>query len=104
MGRKLALEVKNYIKEWCPNGTLGRMSFVGHSLGGIIIRAALPHLTEFKHKMYTFLSLSSPHLGYMYNSSKVVDAGRIILIFNKYKKYLFLIFFRYLDFIEDEKE
>lgn len=69
------MEVKSYIKEWCPNNSLGRLSFVGHSLGGIIIRAALPHLNEFRQKMYTFLSLSSPHLGYMYNCSKVVDAG-----------------------------
>lgn len=29
--------------------------------------------------MYTFFSLSSPHLGYMYNSSKVIDAGIWVL-------------------------
>lgn len=53
-----------------------RLSFIGHSLGGIIIRAALPHLTEFKNKMYTFMTLSTPHLGYMYNSSSLIDAGK----------------------------
>jgi hypothetical protein len=32
-------------------------------MGGIIIRAALPHLSEFKERMHTFITLSSPHLG-----------------------------------------
>jgi len=52
------------------------VSFVGHSLGGLIIRAALPLLEgELKDKFYTYMSLSSPHLGYMYNSNKLFDAG-----------------------------
>ena len=54
---------------------LARISFVGHSLGGLIIRAALPHLEEFKDKFFTYMSLSSPHMGYMYNSNKLFDAG-----------------------------
>ena len=32
-------------------------------MGGIIVRAALPHLEKFKDKMYSFITLSSPHLG-----------------------------------------
>jgi hypothetical protein len=44
-------------------------------LGGLIIRAALPHLEEYKDKFYTYISLSSPHLGYMYNSNTLFNAG-----------------------------
>ncbi len=29
--------------------------------------------------MYTYISLSSPHLGFLYNSSKIIDAGMWIL-------------------------
>lgn len=29
--------------------------------------------------MHTFISLSSPHLGYLYNSSSLIDAGIAIL-------------------------
>jgi len=54
---------------------LARISFIGHSLGGLTIRAALPHLEEYKDKFYTYISLSSPHLGYMYNNNKLFDAG-----------------------------
>jgi len=44
-------------------------------LGGLIIRAALPHLKEYKDNFHTFLSLSTPHLGLLYGESSLVDAG-----------------------------
>ena len=84
MGERLANEVRQYIQSFCPVSCLARISFIGHSLGGIIIRAALPHLEEFKDKFYTYMSLSSPHLGYMYNSSKLFDAG--MWFFKKWRK------------------
>jgi len=67
MGERLASEVKNYIMSFCPVSCLAKLSFIGHSLGGVIIRAALPHLSEFSSKFYTYISLGSPHLGYMYS-------------------------------------
>ena len=75
MGVRLAQEVMNFITEWCPNRSLGRLSFIGHSMGGLIIRAALPYLENYASKMHMYISFSSPHLGYMYNSSKIIDAG-----------------------------
>ena len=73
MGVRLADEVKKYIQQFCPITCLSRISFIGHSLGGLIIRAALPHLVEFKDKFYTYISLSSPHLGYMYNKGQLFN-------------------------------
>jgi triacylglycerol esterase/lipase EstA (alpha/beta hydrolase family) len=52
-----------------------RISFIGHSLGGLILRAALPFLPEYADKMYTFITMGSPHLGYLYNSSTLIEAG-----------------------------
>lgn len=44
---------------------LGSVSFVCHSIGGLIARAAVPLLpTEIRHKLHTYISFSSPHLGY----------------------------------------
>jgi hypothetical protein len=63
---------------------LFRISLIGFILGGIIFRAYLVHLEEYKNKMYTFISLSSPHLGFMYNSNKIIDAG--IWILKRWKK------------------
>lgn len=84
MGLKLANEIQTFINETCPSNFIGRMSFIGYSLGGVIIRACLPHLEQYADKMFTYFSLSSPHLGYMYNSSKIIEAG--IWILKKWKK------------------
>ena len=76
MGKNLAIEVTSLINE---QSVPFKISFIGHSLGGIIIRASLPHLSKYKDMMFSYISLSSPHLGYMYNSSTLIDAGiRII--------------------------
>lgn len=54
-------------------------SFVGHSLGNIIIRSALTHpeMRPFLDKIHTFLSLSGPHLGMLYPTSSLVSTGKI---------------------------
>lgn len=72
MGCRLANEIKNYITEFFPPGSLEHLSFIGHSLGGVIIRAALPRLLDFKDKFHTFITFSSPHLGYKVNASSVI--------------------------------
>jgi len=79
MGAKLAEEVQSYIRESCPGSQLGRLTFIGHSLGGLIIRAALPHLDRYKDKMHGFMTLCSPHLGYMYKTTKVFSTGMWLL-------------------------
>uniref|UniRef100_A0A146MGZ2 Protein FAM135A n=6 Tax=Lygus hesperus TaxID=30085 RepID=A0A146MGZ2_LYGHE len=63
-----------------------RISFVGHSLGNIIIRAAIarPQLKHLLPRLHTFLSLSGPHLGTLYNSSGLVNMGMWFM--QKWKK------------------
>lgn len=68
-----------YIRESCPGHNLARITFIGHSLGGLIIRAALPYLEKFKDKMHGFLTLCTPHLGYMYKCGKMFNAGMWVL-------------------------
>jgi hypothetical protein len=66
--------VRVYIDKNCA-GQIEKLSFVCFSLGGLIARASFPLLMSFKDKFHTFLTLGSPHLGYMYNSSKLLDTG-----------------------------
>ena len=79
MGKKLASEVKSYIKEWNNGLIFKKISFIGHSIGGVIIRAALPNLEEFKDKFWLYLSLSSPHLGYVFSDSTLIKTGMWVL-------------------------
>ena len=79
MGKKLAAEVKSYIKEWNNGLIFKKISFIGHSIGGVIIRASLPNLEEFKDKFWLYLSLSSPHLGYSFSDSTLIKTGIWVL-------------------------
>lgn len=63
-----------YLSESCVSSAC---SFIGHSLGNIIIRSVLtrPRFRCYLPKLHTFLSLSGPHLGTLYNNSTLVSTG-----------------------------
>lgn len=75
MGKRLSQEVLTFISQYCAGDKLDKISFIGYSLGGCIVRAALPHLHSFRDKFHAFVSLSSPHLGYLYNKGKLFSTG-----------------------------
>ncbi|KAJ8264698.1 hypothetical protein GJAV_G00152720 [Gymnothorax javanicus] len=84
MTDRLLDEIVQYIQLY--NLTISRISFVGHSLGNLIIRSVLtrPRFKQYLKKLYTFLSLSGPHLGTLYNSSALVNTG--LWFMQKWKK------------------
>ncbi|CAF3528073.1 unnamed protein product [Rotaria sp. Silwood1] len=63
-----------------------RISFIGHSLGNLIIRAAVSHkrFQLYRPLLYTYLSLSGPHLGTLFNTSGLVNIGMWLM--QKWKK------------------
>ncbi|XP_033606577.1 protein FAM135A isoform X2 [Cryptotermes secundus] len=63
-----------------------KISFIGHSLGNIIIRSAItrPQMKHLLPRLHTFLSLSGPHLGTLYNNSGLVNMGMWFM--QKWKK------------------
>ncbi|KAL0053468.1 hypothetical protein WJX82_006088 [Trebouxia sp. C0006] len=79
MGHRLAAEVAQYLQDF-ENGKqrrLDKLSFVGHSIGNLIIRAALtePVLKAYLPSLWLFLSLSGPHLGYLCSANKLFCSG-----------------------------
>ncbi|CAM6005907.1 unnamed protein product [Sphagnum balticum] len=77
MGLRLAAEIEYEITKLGAN--LPKICLLGHSMGGLIIRSALPRLEKFKSLFHSLITLSSPHLGYAYSTSKLVDAGLWLL-------------------------
>ena len=75
MGKRFGDSVLKFVEDNFSGDSLKRISFVGHSLGGLIIRAGLEELSDYKSKMHIFLTYSTPHLGCMHQSSKLVSAG-----------------------------
>mmetsp|Transcript_150027 Transcript_150027/g.482168 ORF Transcript_150027/g.482168 Transcript_150027/m.482168 type:complete len:695 (-) Transcript_150027:244-2328(-) len=61
---RLASEVSDFIQA-LPEGSasLGRLSFVAHGTGGLVVRAALPWMREYVPKLHAFITLCTPHLG-----------------------------------------
>lgn len=87
MAARLAEEVKSFVQNCCPgmpSANLGRLSFVCHSIGGLIVRAALPLLQEFHDKLSTYVSFSAPHLGYGYSKNMLFRTG--FWLFKKLRK------------------
>lgn len=82
MGNNLAEEVTQFCQK---QKNISKISFIGHSLGGVIIRAALHKMEALKPKLFTFVSLSSPHLGCLQNKSTLVKIGMNILELGKDK-------------------
>ncbi|EEF43562.1 conserved hypothetical protein [Ricinus communis] len=87
MGLRLAQEVVSFTKRKMDkasrNGNLKslKLSFVGHSIGNIIIRAALAEgiMEPYLRYLYTYISISGPHLGYMYCSNSLFNSGLWLL-------------------------
>jgi predicted alpha/beta hydrolase family esterase len=72
MGKNLAREVQMFSKSF---KNFSKISFVGHSLGGVVIRAALPHLKSLRPYMCSYVSLSVPHLGCKKSSNVLINLG-----------------------------
>uniref|UniRef100_A0A7N0RGB8 DUF676 domain-containing protein n=1 Tax=Kalanchoe fedtschenkoi TaxID=63787 RepID=A0A7N0RGB8_KALFE len=88
MGLRLAQEVITFVKMKMDRfskkfGVIGniKLSFVGHSIGNLIIRAALTEgiMEPYLRHLYTYVSVSGPHLGYMYSSNSLFNSGLWLL-------------------------
>ncbi|XP_004504749.1 uncharacterized protein [Cicer arietinum] len=87
MGYRLAQEVISFLKRKMDKasrrGNLKdiKLSFVGHSIGNLIIRATLTEsiMEPYLRYLYTYVSISGPHLGYMYSSNSLFNSGMWLL-------------------------
>ena len=78
MTNKLVDEILDYIRNSYFSKTHPkRISFIGHSLGGLLIRSAITSesLKHLRPRFHTFVSFCSPHLGTVLNSSAIVNTG-----------------------------
>ncbi|XP_071721425.1 uncharacterized protein [Rutidosis leptorrhynchoides] len=87
MGLRLAQEVIAFVKKKMDkasrSGTLKnvKLSFVGHSIGNVIVRTALAEsiMEPYHRYLHTYVSVSGPHLGYLYSSNSLFNSGLWLL-------------------------
>lgn len=75
-GQNLAEEVIQYVIENKIPLHRFKLTFMAHSMGGLVIRAALPYLSRYKANMFGYITLSSPHLGVKYADSYLLELGK----------------------------
>lgn len=78
MGRSLAAEIEMHLQNKDNEEDL-QISFICHSLGGLIVRSALAYLERWKLHMNTFISLSCPHMGYLYHGNHLTKLGMMAI-------------------------
>ncbi|XP_073003189.1 uncharacterized protein [Typha latifolia] len=87
MGSRLAEEVVAFLRKKMDKlARYGgckdiKLSFVGHSIGNIIIRSALTEsmMGPFLKHLFTYVSISGPHLGFWYSSNSLFNSGLWLL-------------------------
>ncbi|XP_077248667.1 uncharacterized protein LOC143888200 [Tasmannia lanceolata] len=87
MGGRLAEEVTSFLKKKMDKASRSggykniKLSFVGHSIGNVIIRSALTEsvIEPYLKYLYTYMSISGPHLGYLYSSNSLFNSGLWLL-------------------------
>ncbi|KAG9129466.1 hypothetical protein Leryth_013059 [Lithospermum erythrorhizon] len=87
MGHRLAQEVTAFIKKKMDKVSRSanlksiKISFVGHSIGNVILRTALTEsiMEPYLGFLHTYVSVSGPHLGYLYSSNSLFNSGLWLL-------------------------
>ncbi|KAK9815810.1 hypothetical protein WJX72_009932 [[Myrmecia] bisecta] len=89
MGRRVAGEVAAFLQrlqtpvpaKGRPRKVLEKLTFIGHSIGNLTIRAALTEaeMQPFLPQLWLFLSISGPHLGYLCSSNRLFCSGLWLL-------------------------
>jgi Putative serine esterase (DUF676) len=71
-GKLLAEEVVVHVNRYKLQ--VAKLSFLAHSLGGVVVRAALaePVFRGLLSRLHTFLSLASPHVGVRHTSNTLI--------------------------------
>ncbi|KXZ48391.1 hypothetical protein GPECTOR_28g798 [Gonium pectorale] len=83
MGRRLAVEMAELLAPLARSTRrpLRKITLVGHSIGNLILRAALtqPEFAPYRPLLWLYVSVCGPHLGFLYGSNAVVDTGLMLL-------------------------
>lgn len=85
LGQMLAKEVEGWLDDMAK-GSVVKISFLGFSMGGLIIRSALPYLQEYKSRFFSLITFGSPHLGMGYSQSVLISLG--MKFYSSFKNYM----------------
>ena len=82
LGERLSAEVFDFLKEQgCAPGRVSKITFVGHSMGNLIVRSCLctDQFASLLTALHCFVSISGPHLGFTFNNNRIQGTGMRLL-------------------------
>ena len=76
-GTLIAEEISRYISGMDDPSSVRRIVFVGHSLGTLVIRAAIsmPCMEPYIDRLQSFISLGGTHLGYTFGNNNILSSA-----------------------------
>ena len=76
-GGHIAEEVSRYIAGMDDPSSVRRISFIGHSLGTLVIRAAISTacMEPYVSRLHSFISLGGTHLGYTFGNNSILSSA-----------------------------
>ncbi|AFZ81489.1 serine esterase family member protein [Theileria equi strain WA] len=63
LAERLSQEIEDNLRSQ-DSSSIKKISFVTHSLGGILVRSALKYMAPYLDKLHAFITISTPHIGY----------------------------------------
>lgn len=79
MAARAVQEIDGIFKRIDLNEIQPEITFIGHSMGPIILRAAFKFLSHLNKYFMSFISICAPHLGYIQGTKFLTEAGLSIL-------------------------
>lgn len=80
----VSVELKAFLIQNNYHIKIKSLSFIGFSMGGLIIRACLPYLPECSDRLGFLMTFNTPHLGVSFKTTSMSDIG--LWIINKFVK------------------
>ena len=72
---KASKEIRKHISEIKNDYEIEKITLIGYSMGGLVLRAALPYLSCYAEYFENFISIATPNLGYLNINNSLLTSG-----------------------------
>ena len=72
---KASKEIRKHISEIKNDYEIEKITLIGYSMGGLVLRAALPYLSCYAEYFENFISIATPNLGYLNINNGLLTSG-----------------------------
>ena len=75
LGIETAKEITKHVSEIENDYGVEKITLIGYSMGGLVLRSALPYLSYYVEYFENFISIATPNLGYININNSLLTSG-----------------------------